>query len=348
MDVDFETWLAADDPLLWREHIRHGYARAFLLFSLLESGVFEALRRAGTGPNNGKTVNEIADECGVDAHMLDGVLHYLALSDVVLDNDGDRFWLTERGEWLFEPRSMHLAYNNVGAYSPCLFNLLPALRGEKTYGADFVRRDDMLAIGSLNSTKESYPWVVSELRNLGIDTVVDLGCGAAGVLMEFCRLDEQLRGVGIDISEDALSEARRRLADGGLADRVQLAQGDVRDPASYADMARHAGAFTCIGVLHEFLRDGEEAVEAILRQMKELFPGRYMFLGEFNRQTDEEFRKLPIPKRIRGLFYQYIMHPLSAQGLPMSRRRWTDLFERVGVDCVEIKDFYLDQYLLRF
>ena len=38
--------------------------------------------------------------------------------------------------------------------------------------------------------------------------VADLGCGSADVIINLCKSDKNLKGVGIDISNDALEEAK--------------------------------------------------------------------------------------------------------------------------------------------
>ena len=59
--------------------------------------------------------------------------------------------------------------------------------------------------------------------------VVDLGCGVGASL---CRLAARrpLEGVGLTLSPAQAAEGRRRLADAGLADRVQCIVGDFCDP----------------------------------------------------------------------------------------------------------------------
>ena len=68
---DHNTWLGKDLKT-WSQSVRSGYARAFILFALHNTGVFEALRRAGA-----QTANELAESCNVEADLLEGVLNFL-------------------------------------------------------------------------------------------------------------------------------------------------------------------------------------------------------------------------------------------------------------------------------
>ncbi len=327
---------------MWRETMRNGYVRAYLLFALHDTGVLEALRAAP----DGLTTGELADRLGLDGKRLEHVLTYAKLSDEVLAQTGDRWRLGERGAWAFEPRTMHLLYNNVGAYSCILSELVPVLKKEKVYGTDFVRRGDYLAIGTRGVTVESHDGIMSEIRRLGIRTFGDLGCGSAHLLVKFCREAPDIKGVGVDISEGALTSARDTIGAADMASRIRLVLGDVGQPETYADKVQDVELFVCIAVLHEFLRDGEQGVLDVLARMRKCFPGKYLILGEFDRLPPESYNEVPLDVRFRYLFYQELMHPLSNQGL-MSRADWIRTFETAGVEVLSVQKRNLDIYLLK-
>lgn len=338
------AWLGKDLQS-WSQSIRNGYIRAFILFALHYTGVFQALRSG-----DAKTTEELASECAIDAHLLDGVLNFLVYADVVLGKENNRFFLTARGkEWLFTDRVIAMSWGAVGAYSCLLYELVPTLQGDKRYGRDFIRRGDLIAVGSHATGKANYPWVVSELSRLGVKKVVDLGCGSADVLIDFCNIDPHLQGVGIDISPEALEEAQRRVSEAGLENRISLCQGDIIHPRSFKRYMDNVDAFNGIMVFHEFLCEGGNILVDILHQMKELFPGRYLIIGEFNKVSDKEFEAMPYPDRIHPLFYQYIIHPLTWQVL-LPKESWLSLFERAGLEIIKVEDdfpFRLTEYVLR-
>lgn len=339
------AWLGRD-PKSWIQGIRNGYTRAFILFALHETGVFEAL---DSGP--AKTVEELAAECRLDPVLLDGVLNYLTYADAVLQKEGEHFSLTHQGRWLFEDSTLAMAFGAVGSYACLLTELVPALRGQKRYGVDFERRGDLLAKGSYYTGRGNYPWLVSQLGRLGVRTVADLGCGSADVLIEFCKLDSRLKGVGIDISSQALRVAQARIDEAGLGSRIRLVQGDLTHPETFGKEVQEVEAFNGTMVLHEFLREGEAAVEEILRRMKQHFPKKYFLLGEFNRVSDQEFKNLPYPDRVHPLFYQYIIHPLTRQGMPLPKEQWLNIFKKADLRLLLVKDdlpFRLVEYLLQF
>jgi len=333
VDMDKRGWLEGMDVRAWRDNIANGHTEFYILQALHETGVLAALREAGPA---GRTVAELAASHHLNAHLLDGALHYLTFADEVLEKEGDRFRLSDRGrEWLFSPLFLNMLYK-LQAYETLHTEMLPALREEKRYGKDFVRRGDAVARFSEIGTRGMNPWVVKELGKLGARTVVDLGCGAAHTLISFCQSDAGLAGVGIDIDEGSLGEARRRIAAAGLGDRIRVAPGDLTRPDSYAAEVGDADAFHCMAALHEFLRDGEDAMVAMLARMKALFPGKHLLVLEFSWVPDDKFRALPLVDRIPLLYYQYIMHPHSWQGIPIPRESWLALFERAGLRVVDV------------
>ena len=338
--------LLGDDPESWREGMRNGYLRAFVVNAIVQTGVAEELRRRGP---EGATANALAEATSLDPEVLEPILFYLSHADRVLQNEGDRFALGRNGDWLFAPELKAALLASIDAYGCVLTELVPTLRREKSYGHDFRRRGDAVAAASLLTTRPNYPFIVQSLRAHGITAIADLGCGAAGLLIEFCRLAPDLNGVGIDIDPGSLSEAHRAVEQEGVTDRITVVEGDIGRPESFAahPALRRVQAFNCCGVLHEFFRDGDAAVIEILRKYKRLFPTRYFFLGEFRARTPEEYDQMPIVKRVRNLWYQHLMHPLSRQGLPRTRERWKEIFASAEVELVDVRDYFLDEYVLR-
>lgn len=328
---------------VWRESIRNGYIRMHLLYALEETKVFDALRRADA---TGRTAGELAAECDLEPRILEGALDYLTFSDVVLTKTDGRYALSAQGrDWLGQDATLNMTYM-MEAYAPLLEELLPALRRAQVYGRDFTRDGGLLAFASLKGTRGTYPWIVEKMRSLGVEIVADLGCGAGGLLTDFCQLDPGLRGVGVDRDPGAVEEARRQMRAHGLADRVRIVQGDLVNPATFATELQDAQAFNALGVVHEILGDGEQAVVQMFQRMKQLFPGRYFFLGEFNKLPDEDWAHIPPADRMKKLHYQHIMHPMSNQTL-LPRAGWLALFERAGITCLEVNSFFVDEYVLQ-
>jgi SAM-dependent methyltransferase len=315
--------------------------------TLQRTGVLTALRQAGS---EGATVDRLAREAAIKADVLAPCLFYVLLADRVLQRVGEAWAFTEFGRKAFDSGVENSLTAFVGAYG-CVLQELPAtLKGERTYGIDFERRGEMVALASLGATRVGFPFIIERLRRDGVRCVVDLGCGAAGVLLEFCALDSGLRGIGIDISVAAIAEARLNVERAGLASRIEFLAADLTDIARWKRCLNDSpvSAFHCTGVLHELLRDGERAVVGFLRSMRTLFPGCLFFLGEFDGRTEEDYRCVEEPLlRVKDLWYQDLIHPLTGQGKPQPREVWLKMIATAGISVLEVAPFRHNIYVLR-
>ncbi len=128
--------------------------------------------------------------------------------------------------------------------------------------------------------------------------VLDVGCGSGQPTVELARLGGG-EVVGIDVDEEALSLARRRIEESGLRDMVEVVR------ASLLDAGFTGGSFDLLwaeGVLH--VLDPEKSLPACRRLLK---PGGFLVLGEMVDWFEgirqrlggfgfEEFDRLPLPR----------------------------------------------------
>lgn len=102
------------------------------------------------------------------------------------------------------------------------------------------REEHVYTHGHADSVLRSHRWRTAEnsaaylLAHLGTDaTVLDVGCGPGTITVDFARLAPDGRVVGVDRSEEVLSEAAAAAREAGVGN-VELALGDVY-ALSYAD-----------------------------------------------------------------------------------------------------------------
>ena len=121
-------------------------------------------------------------------------------------------------------------------------------------------------------------------------------------------------------------------------------------PETYADAVSDVEAFNAIMVMHEFLRDGKEAVITMFKDMKKLFKGKYFLIGEFDSLEDNEYQSMAYPDRIHYLFYQHVIHPLTWQGLGF-KEDWLEIFDQSNCELILMEDklnFRLVQFVIKF
>lgn len=334
----------------WTQFIRRGYALSFLLYSFHDTGVFNYLK-----DGKKKSAKEIAKKLKLDEKILSGGLNFFSSADnsIIKDASG-KFKLSKVGKKrIFANQTLAMSLGAVGAYNVILTQYAAAMQKKKFYGKDFVRDGRLVATSSVLTGQANYPWVINKLKKLKVKTVVDLGCGSGDIIIHFCKGHKDLRGVGLDISKGAILEAKKNVNKAKLNKRIDLIKGDMVNPKTYSKKLKHKGnqlAFNAIMALHEFLRDGENAVINILKKMKKEFPGSYFILGEFNKATDKEFAKIPLSKRMHMLFYQEIIHNLTNQALA-DKKTWKNMFKKANVKLIEIKEnfpFRLVEYVIQF
>jgi demethylmenaquinone methyltransferase/2-methoxy-6-polyprenyl-1,4-benzoquinol methylase len=105
------------------------------------------------------------------------------------------------------------------------------------------------------------------------DTVLDVATGTAAVAIELARR-AGCRVVGLDQSAEMLAEGRRRVAAAGLADRIELVQGEA-ERLPFADASFDALTFT---YLLRYVNDPPATLEELARVVR---PGGTVAMLEF-------------------------------------------------------------------
>ena len=339
-----------EDVTHWTQSIRRGYAMSFLLFSFHDTGVFDELKN-----NSSISSSEISKKLGLNNKVLESGLNFLVNADnsITKDEKGN-YQLTTIGEKrLYSDQATAMSLGAVGAYHTLLTNYSAMLKNKITYGKDFIRDGRLVAISSVLTGRANYSWVAQKFNDLKVDTVVDLGCGSGDIIIDFCNKHKSFNGIGLDIDPTAVKVAQENVKKNNLESRIELIVGDMLNPKTYSNKISSKGekvAFNAIMALHEFLRDGKQAVVDVLIKMKKEFPGSYFILGEFNKCTDSEFQNIPIYERMHMLFYQEIIHGLTDQGLA-SLDEWKEMFKAADVELLEYKadfPFRLVEYVIKF
>lgn len=101
------------------------------------------------------------------------------------------------------------------------------------------------------------------------DTVVDLGCGRAELLLRVLAASSTSRGVGVDIDVELLDDATDRAKARALHDRVSFVAADAARWSEPADVA------ICVGASHAFGGTG-----IALTHLRSAIDARHALLGD--------------------------------------------------------------------
>lgn len=280
-------------------------------------------------------LDELADgpldvrECaarGLDERLLRSLLAYLTVRGYVEPAGEDRHRLTDRGREAL-PAIGYLPML-VGAYEPVFENLEEVLARQLVYGADVTRSHRELsdAVGAIE--RQLGGGILDVVASLPYKRVLDLGCGSGRVLSRLCGRGEDMKGIGVDVSEEACAAATATIAAEGLADRVAVVQGDAAALAAVgAERLDGVDLVVAMFLLHELLRRGGRAeVVRILRELRDTTaPGGHLLIVEVEPPPAGEARL--------GLSFvpEYaLVHDFSDQQLA-SEAEWREILEEAGL-----------------
>ena len=78
-------------------------------------------------------------------------------------------------------------------------------------------------------TETVVEWVLRDFPEHAAWSVLDLGVGSGAILLSILAERPAAKGLGVDVSEEALAVARDNAANLGLAGRLALLRGDWTD-----------------------------------------------------------------------------------------------------------------------
>jgi 2-ketoarginine methyltransferase len=298
---------------------------ASALHHALQLGIFTTL-----ADKPGMDTAGLAAALSLDERRLIALLRYLENENYLLCEDG---WRTtaKGGELLtFAPWYQML----VGGYATTFLQLSDVLRSL----VDYATRDTgQVGAGSCGiSVTDTLPLTLELLDSSDVEvtTLVDIGCGDGGFLMEILRQRPGLRGVAIDPDPDNVERALALRAMHGLADRLQVvkAGGTALTELELPDGGRGV-AFMSAFVLQELLeQDGEQAVFDLLSTTFASYPATCWVVVEMDNQPTSA---LIGTHGLAQAFYNpyFLIHSITEQRLETAQW-WTEFFQRAGLDWV--------------
>jgi SAM-dependent methyltransferase len=302
------------------------------LFALWDSGFYEFVRA-----RERFTFEEAAESLRFEPLVFHTLLEYL-VGRGHLTRAGATFTCTEKGIRTTNAFARGLLHVYLGGYGAILNNLGPLLRKELSIhdpaldrsGAQVARGTELVMCSVV------VPAVLATLRERGIRRVLDVGCGTGGFLIGALRSGELASGVGLDHNPAAVSGARESAAAAGVADRMTIIEAELGPRLALPpDEVEGIEAITAMFILHEFGRDGRQAIGAVVRELAAHFRDRLLVMLEVIPGDPDEMGRTP-PADFNLLNYAFI-HPLSRQGSPRPPEDWKAIFLAAGCKSLELK-----------
>lgn len=294
-----------------------GFYLARVLDFLYCNGVLDTLQET-------RRAEDIALEHGWSPQMVTQLLDFVVRYTPFIENDGDGFRIAREAVGSMR-RLRHMLDLYVGAFGPCFDEL------DRTLADASGARDCMdsarhaKAFGAID--RPSFPELADLILQLEIHSVIDLGCGSATLLVDIAKRTKDLRGIGLDSNPDAVAAARVRIDSANLSGRLSVMQADVRN-LGMLPFNIDAEALVVVSLLNEFFRTGPELASAFLRQIREVFPARVLFVADYYGRLGSSID--------RGVYVgptllHDIAQAISGQGIPPSTREdWGQIYEAAG------------------
>lgn len=227
---------------------------------------------------------ELAARCGADSQVLHRMLRALSSMGLFRQTAPGVFALTSTSELLRSdvPGSLRqTAIMHGEAVHRSFAEIMHTVHtGEPAFGKvhgqpfyDYLAaHPDLAEVFAEAMGSEPVPRALAEVDLGGVGTIVDVGGGNGGLLAEVLTAHPGMRGMLLELP-DAVRAARQRLAEAGVADRVELVEG------SFFDSVPAGGdVYVLARVLHNWT---DEHAELILRRLAAaMAPGTRLLVFE--------------------------------------------------------------------
>ena len=311
--------------------LAEGLQLGHALSTLHDLGVLAALARPCS-------VDALAAEFGLDAAMLGATLEFAAARTDLLSRRGQRFRTTPA----YAPPARFMLDLYAGAFAGNAVALRSILRRPARAGAAVDRARHARAFlqvslqVSLQASAGAEAIPAALLHQLGVRTVLDLGCGPGALLRAMALQDDGFRGWGVDANPAMCRNARVRLREAGVSRRVRIMHGDGRNPSRTLSDAVRAKiqAIVAGDLANELCANGADAAVVWLDRLQRDFPQRLLLVSDYYGRLGQR----GYAAGRETLLHDYVQ-AISGQGIPPPHRKaWQAIYRAAGVrliHCIE-------------
>lgn len=323
------------------------FVLAAAIYHLFDSTLFDLFSRSEP------TLDILVEEHGFERAKVETFLDYLRNEQLVVREEG-RYRLSAKGAALAEFRGWYTML--IGGYGSTFLQLGEKLKSGTGWA---TRVGEKVAVGScLISHFDAIPLTRKLIEQVpGRERrMLDLGCGNALYLVEFCEAMPDVEAWGVEPHRAAVEEAKTLVEQRGLGHRIRLSCASAAEFLnSEPALEAWRPSFVVLGfVLHELLaQQGEAAVIALLDSLTTRLPQlRLVVIEVDNRMQDPTAMRHGLARAYYNSYY--LFHPFTHQRLE-SRKYWSELFARANlvIEAEETVDPNVDStqltvgYLLR-
>ncbi|MDB1089739.1 class I SAM-dependent methyltransferase [Streptomyces sp. ACA25] len=273
------------------------------------------------------SVAELAGAAGAPEAGIGDFLDALLAAGLVLRAESPEMFQTA-GD--FEERRYQAGYLSWAfhANAPFIEHATAFLRDPDGAARIHSRNGRRVAVSSRwIGNRAFYPAAFRLIAESGAKRVVDLGSGAAGLLIELLRESSERTGVALDISPAASDQARQAADKAGVGDRMEVVTRSIESVAEDRSPIEGAEVIHAGFVLHDVVNN-PTARTGVLRGCREaLAPGGFLAVTDaVPYATDERERRF-------SALFTYLHATFMKVDLP-TEREWREAFLSAGFSQV--------------
>jgi SAM-dependent methyltransferase len=223
------------------------------------------------------SAEQLAGKHRLDPRFLEAALRMLAQRTPFLRFQRGKYNLTGR----YDSGARAAFHQYLGAYRTNAVELAAILR-DPSIAEGFVNRQEHARAFERTQTL-SATVLIDLIIQLGLNHVLDLGCGTGGMLLELAERNPRFEGWGVDFNPWMCAAARRQVKAGAAKPRIRILRGDCRDLATSVPKAilRRIQTITAASLANEFCGDEGASAIAWLTGLKSTFPGRTLLISDY-------------------------------------------------------------------
>ncbi|MEA3412326.1 MAG: class I SAM-dependent methyltransferase [Pseudomonadota bacterium] len=272
-----------------------GFVTTACFWTLLDAGLMDTLEQESE-----IDIERVCDERGFDPTITEEVCRYLSRLGY-LELDGHRVALTRKGKRFWDDTQGVM--NIFFAYEEFFENLPQLLRREIVL-SDIKRRDQNVAHGFRETGPRLTFDVLGKLiAPMGVDGVIELGCGNVDLSSFLARQNEDMRFLGIDRDQTFLEQARQTIREQRLDGRVELLEQDIFGLGdSRYDFAAYQ-LVTAVDLFHGYFFEGRQKLLELFATFKQTFAGKRFLISEVCLPDEDKMHRLSYPHVEHELFH---------------------------------------------
>jgi 2-ketoarginine methyltransferase len=301
---------------------------AICLHHIFDTGVFDELAQN----DQPIYIASIAKKLKMDVNRLTGLLLFLRNEGVVNVED-NKVVLTATGRQYGEFKAWYTIM--IGGYSSTIQQIGSAL----FEGSPFCSRDGRyVGLGSCEMSRfDGMPITKTLLQraNLKCREMLDLGCGNALYLVDFCHNMPELRAWGVEPDFGGYEEACKLVRQANMQDRIFLHNSSTTKFLQNPPERCKPDLMVLGFVLHEILaQEGERAVIDLLRSVTDQFRQINIVVIEVIDEIENpQYMEHGLAKNFWNPYY--LIHYFTLQKLE-KKKFWETLFEAAGLKIVDL------------